>query len=84
MEKLMKVKPSVAADDLAAYWASYNDCQPGVDKYSEQTFIDDALYGIGIAINPKRFEAAQGYDDFKRVLFDRLKQEFEQAANSGE
>ncbi|MEZ0155236.1 MAG: hypothetical protein AB9Q22_10105 [Candidatus Reddybacter sp.] len=61
----------VAVDALQAYWASY-DKQPGYENYSRRTLIDDALYGLGIAIDKDQFKEAPGYDKFKALLREHL------------
>lgn len=55
---------------LAEYWSTY-DRQHGYENYSEDTFLDDALYGIGVAMS-RDFEWAQGYDLFKKKLLGFL------------
>ena len=64
-------KPSKIADDLTLYWSTYND-QINVDLYSPGIIIDDALYGLGIAINPELFKEADGYEKFKKVIKEHL------------
>lgn len=65
-------KPTEVAGSLAEYWATYND-QHGVDLYTQGIIIDDALYGLGIAIDPELFKQADGYERFKAVLKEHLK-----------
>lgn len=52
---------------MQRYWETYPE-QPNFADYSDATFIQDALYGIGIAINPKLYEAADGFTRFTEVL----------------
>lgn len=53
------------------YVRTYSD-QACYDQYRDSTFIDDMLYGIGIAIEPNKHQAAPGYDAFKTKLRKRL------------
>lgn len=39
--------------------------QEGYSSYSDATFILDMLYGIGIAIDKKKYCMADGFQDFK-------------------
>ena len=41
-------------------------------EYSDETFIDDMLYGIGIAIDPNKYKFSTGFDLWKGVLVSRL------------
>lgn len=68
---VMAQKPSEAAQKLTDYWATYNN-QSGVDDYTLSIFIDDALYGLGIALNPELFNYGNGYEKFKEVLRKHL------------
>lgn len=58
------------AEFLENYWRTYVD-QAGFEEYSEETFLADALYGIGVAIS-EEYKCAGGYDRFKDVLRDFL------------
>lgn len=49
------------------YWDSY-DKQLGYTSYSDKTFLLDALYGIGLALDYDKYYAAQGFDRFKEFL----------------
>lgn len=53
------------------YVRTYSD-QAHYDQYRDQTFLDDMLYGIGIAMEPKKWSQGQGYDAFKEMLRKRL------------
>lgn len=55
---------------MASYWATY-DQQIGYKDYSDKTFIDDALYALGITLNPK-YKFADGYREFKKFLLEHL------------
>ena len=55
---------------MAAYWATY-DKQINYSDYSDKTFLDDALYAIGITLDPK-YKFANGYREFKKYLLEYL------------
>ena len=55
---------------LQKYWNTY-DKQPGFEDYRLETLIDDALYGLGIAIDEKN-TFADGFAKFKRELIKHL------------
>src|ERR1700735_1863634 len=46
------------------YVATYTD-QPSYEDYSDKTFTEDMLYGIGLALNPEKFHSSSGYERFK-------------------
>lgn len=60
-----------AVKQMQDYWGTYHK-QNGYEGYRTGTLIDDALYGIGIAIDPNRFVYTDGYDRFKAVLREYL------------
>ena len=49
------------------YVASYTE-QESYQDYSDRTFIDDILYGIGIAIEPAAFKCADGFEKWQAEL----------------
>jgi len=49
------------------YVATYSD-QQNYKTYSDRIFIDDMLYGIGIAINKNKYQNAVGYRLWKKEL----------------
>ena len=53
------------------YMATYHE-QEGYENYSAETFIDDVLYGLGVAIEPRDHQFAQGFDRFKKKLTRHL------------
>ena len=55
---------------LQAYVATYSEQASYLD-YSDTIFIDDILYGLGLALD-RRHHGAQGFDSFKAVLRARL------------
>ena len=60
-----------AVEDLTEYWRTY-DTQFGYEKYPVGTILDDALYGIGIAINREKYSFRDGFDRFKKDLLEQL------------
>jgi len=56
------------------YWSTYSD-QQNYEIFSEDTFIDDALYAIGVALNEKDYMFASGFRRFKQSLRERLDNE---------
>tara|TARA_R110002049_G_scaffold282589_2_gene462416 strand:- start:728 stop:1261 length:534 start_codon:yes stop_codon:yes gene_type:complete len=71
MKQPDKARMKRMISDMKKYWNTY-DAQEGCLLYTDKTFIDDALYGLGVAIDPKKYFAAQGYDKFKAALLERL------------
>ena len=59
-------------DYLKNYINTY-DKQIGYLDYSDKTFIDDVLYGLGVAVDDK-FKLANGFNDFKEFLRNYLKE----------
>lgn len=60
------------------YVASYSK-QMCYHDYSDETFIHNILYGIGIAFDEKQFRMADGYDKWKKKLVESvLKEEAQQ------
>lgn len=59
-----------AVESLAQYMATY-DKQYGYLDYSDKTFIDDVLYGIGRALS-KDYEYVVGFEKFKARLREHL------------
>ena len=56
---------------LTNYMTAY-DRQREYENYSEKTFIDDVLYGLGMALDVKEHYAAAGYEAFKEKLRKHL------------
>lgn len=52
------------------YVRTYSD-QAHYDQYRDQTFMDDMIYGIGIAMEPEKWRQGQGFDAFKAELVKR-------------
>ena len=58
-----------AVESLQEYMNTYSN-QTGYLDYSDETFINDVLYGIGIALEPEDHQFAQG---FRKFLKEKLK-----------
>ncbi len=57
-----------------AYIKTY-DKQYGYENYSDTTFINDVLYGLGVAIDPNNHQYSNGFDVWKKKLMEFLKDE---------
>lgn len=53
------------------YWSTYSD-QHEYENYSHETFLLDALYGIGLAINRDAYDCAGGFEEFQNLLTEFL------------
>ncbi len=58
-------------DDFQQYVATYSDQHEYV-AYSDLTFINDMLYGIGLALDKDRYYSASGFDRWRKRLRDIL------------
>jgi len=58
-----------AVVSLQRYMNTYPN-QPGYANYSDTTFIDDVLYGLGLALGAS--VGAKGYNEFKATLRKHL------------
>jgi len=57
---------------LQHYVATYSD-QASYEDYSDKTYVDDVLYGLGISmIGPTDFTGPGGYERFKQYLREFL------------
>lgn len=65
--RVRKTRIQLAVSSLQTYMAKYDE-QPGYQHYSDETFINDVLYGLGIALDPSKFQYADGFDKFKERL----------------
>lgn len=57
------------------YIRTYSD-QTSYETYSDKTFLDDMLYGIGLSMQvgtPTDYTGASGYERFKQKLREHLK-----------
>ena len=76
-EELFTLKPSspdyarermrLMVEYLQAYMSTY-DQQYNYQGYTDKTFIDDVLYGLGVAIDPRAHQFANGFDRWKKHL----------------
>lgn len=66
-----KKKMRAAVASLKDYMDRY-DKQQSYESYSEETLIDDVLYGLGIALD-SRNAYANGYEKFKTRLIAHLR-----------
>lgn len=57
---------------LQHYIGSYKDDLGGWKHLETRVFIDDVLYGLGVAIAPKRYRFADGFKRFKADLVKYL------------
>jgi hypothetical protein len=68
-EKQKRMKDVVAK--LTHYMDTY-DKQYGYVDYDDAIFINDVLYGIGIALDEKEYKYAPGFIKFKSFLKEFL------------
>lgn len=61
--------PVRATARLQKYWDTYHE-QHGYENYKLETFLEDALYGVGMAVDDK-YRFANGFDRFKEFLQKR-------------
>lgn len=67
--KLMRKRVAM----LQNYVATYSE-QASYDDYSDKTYVDDILYGLGISfIAPADYTGPGGYERFKQYLREHLK-----------
>lgn len=64
-----KIKKTI--EYLQKYINTYDEQFEHVD-YSDETIIDDVLYGLGVALDDK-YEFANGFDEFKERLKKHLR-----------
>lgn len=57
---------------LRDYMVKYEN-QFGYMDYSDETFIDDVLYGLGVALDEKQYSWANGFAKFKPRLTEHIK-----------
>ena len=61
-----------AVEYLKDYIGTYDELQPGYEDFSDETIINDLLYGLGVALQPDEYRFAGGFDKFKEVLRKHL------------
>lgn len=69
--KKQRKRMEAAVASLRSYMSSYNN-QAHYEDYTDQTFIDDVLYGLGVALDPEAHRFATGFDRFKAQLVKHL------------
>jgi hypothetical protein len=60
--------------EIVARFQSYvrtYDGQAAYSTYSDRTYIEDMLYGIGLSIDPELYRGASGFDRFKALLQEK-------------
>lgn len=67
-QPLKSMKNVVA--DLQKYIETYSS-QPTYEEFSDEVFIDDIVYGLGVALS-EEYKFAPGFSDFKEVLLKHL------------
>lgn len=69
----LQVEDSEVAEALKAYFDLYlTDVNETDFNYRTQTVVEDALYGIGISLDPDRYCYARGYQQFCKDLHAML------------
>jgi len=58
-------------DRLQNFWGTYTTLQV-TSRYTPETVLKDAIYGIGIAISYEKYSGADGFDRFKKELAEYL------------
>jgi len=77
MQGLPELRPMEdIVEKFQGYMSTYHE-QPGYQEYTDETFIEDILYGMGVSIDPK-YQFANGLRDFKKVLLKHLKKSEEE------
>lgn len=64
-----------AVAKLQTYVGTY-DQQASFDDYTNKTYVDDVLYGLGLSMQeliPADYSGASGYERFKQFLREHLK-----------
>ena len=56
---------------MAGYMSSYGG-QLGALNYTDQTFMDDVLYGLGVALHGSSVSYADGFDKWRQMLREHL------------
>ncbi len=58
-------------DEFQRYVATYST-QKGYEDYEDETFLNDMLYGLGIAIDNGAYGWAGGYVKFKKKVLQGI------------
>ena len=52
---------------METYISTYKD-QAYYEDYTTETFLNDMLYGIGVAIYPEKYQYSHGFEEWKDEL----------------
>lgn len=66
-----KKRMRAAVASLQEYMRTY-DQQAQYETYSDSIFIQDVIYGLGIALDAEKYSHADGFCEFKKFLRDFL------------
>jgi len=58
-------------DEFQRYVADYTK-QQQYEDYRDDTFLEDMLYGLGVALDRDEYGMASGYREFKKTVLQRL------------
>lgn len=62
-------------EHLTKYIVTYKS-QPGWEEYSDELFINDILYGLGVSLSDKN-QYATGFTKFKKELLTHLQNDLD-------
>lgn len=73
----MATRKELVREGIASFkkYVDTYDKQFKYDEYSDETIINDMLYGLGICINKEEYKFSDGFDKFKRRLIEHLTQD---------
>lgn len=60
-----------AVDYMQKYWGTYKK-QYGWKNYSREMFLNDAIFGLGVSLDPIKYRNADGFEKFKIFLYRRF------------
>lgn len=66
-QKRMKLMVQYLKEYIETYDKQYH-----YENYSDTILIDDILYGLGVALDPKAHQYADGYETWKNKLIQYL------------
>ena len=69
-----KQKRMVKAVESLKHYIDTYDKQPMYEDYTDACFINDIIYGLGIALDEKQYSMADGFIRFKTFLAGFLKE----------
>jgi hypothetical protein len=67
-----------ATKSLDNFVSTYKD-QLNYSLYSDKTYLNDMLYGLGSSIDEKKYFAAKGYDEFLKFLKSHIESELKKS-----